>query len=193
MKAADYGTQTEAASAFVSTNSICQGQQVPILWPLVLGTGHQIAFAHTSFKWANLASYNAGVIVAIISISIEPNNIKKLLSMSDNGDPIVQQVSNINTYLVAGQEILVHSRRSPLSGRHEINSGRKPVEGGHLLLDPQERNNLLGASPVASRFLKRVFGANEYNKGIVRVRPETTLTIAYSPGHQPDRREFEER
>ena len=76
MKAADYGTQTEAASAFVSTNSICQGQQVPIHWPLVLGTGHQIAFAHTSFKWANLASYNAGVIVAIISISIEPNNIK---------------------------------------------------------------------------------------------------------------------
>ena len=64
MKAADYGPRTNAAAAFVSTNSICQGQQVPILWPLIFDTGHEIAFAHTSFKWANLASHNAGVTVA---------------------------------------------------------------------------------------------------------------------------------
>jgi hypothetical protein len=68
MKAADYGIQTNAA-AFVSTNSICQGQQVPILWPLIFATGHEIAFAHTSFKWANLASHNAGVTVVIVAIS----------------------------------------------------------------------------------------------------------------------------
>ena len=72
MKAADYGTQTNAAAAFVSTNSICQGQQVPILWPLIFETGHEIAFAHTSFKWANLASHNAGVTVVIVGIPIMP-------------------------------------------------------------------------------------------------------------------------
>src|ERR1019366_415922 len=69
MKAAEYGTRTNAAAAFVSTNSICQGQQVPILWPLVFATGHEIVFAHPSFKGANLASHNAGVTVVIVGIS----------------------------------------------------------------------------------------------------------------------------
>ena len=69
MKAADYGLHTRCTAAFVSTNSICQGQQVPILWPLIFDTGNAIAFAHTSFKWANLASHNAGVTVAIVGIS----------------------------------------------------------------------------------------------------------------------------
>ena len=68
MKAADYGMHTSAVAAFVSTNSICQGQQVPILWPIVFNTEHEIVFAHTSFKWANLASKNAGVTVAIVAI-----------------------------------------------------------------------------------------------------------------------------
>jgi hypothetical protein len=61
MKAAEYGTQTNSVAGFVSTNSICQGQHVPTLWPQIFGTGHEIVFAHKSFKWANLASYNAGV------------------------------------------------------------------------------------------------------------------------------------
>ncbi|MDB4708531.1 hypothetical protein OAF57_11145, partial [Akkermansiaceae bacterium] len=69
MKAVDYGNQTKTVSAFVSTNSICQGQQVPILWPVIFEGGHQIVFAHTSFKWANLASHNAGVTVVIVGIS----------------------------------------------------------------------------------------------------------------------------
>jgi hypothetical protein len=70
MKAADYVTHTKSAAAFVSTNSICQGQQVPILWPLIFKTDHEIAFAHTSFKWANLASHNAGVTVIIVRITV---------------------------------------------------------------------------------------------------------------------------
>jgi len=69
MKAAEYGRYTNAASAFVSTNSICQGRQVGTLWPLIFNTGHSINFAHTNFKWANLASYNAGVTVSIVGIS----------------------------------------------------------------------------------------------------------------------------
>jgi len=69
MKAADFGMHTKSVAAFVSTNSICQGQQVPILWPLIFQTKHEIAFAHASIKWANLASYNAGVTVVIVGIS----------------------------------------------------------------------------------------------------------------------------
>ncbi|MCG7044487.1 DNA methyltransferase, partial [Pseudomonas aeruginosa] len=83
MKAADYGVHTQSTAAFVSTNSICQGAQVPILWPLVFDSGHQIAFAHTSFKWANLASHNAGVTVAIVAISNHAPKLRRLFSIAD--------------------------------------------------------------------------------------------------------------
>jgi hypothetical protein len=168
MKAADYGVFNKAAAAFVSTNSICQGQQVPILWPLVFGTGHAISFAHTSFKWTNLASDNAGVTVVVVSIAIGFQRKKQLFSQSDSADPIVQQVSNINAYLVAAPDIIVNARSTPPSGRSQIDAGGKPVEGGHLLLTRDERNQLLNESPTAARFLKRVFGASEHNQGIVR-------------------------
>ena len=85
MKAADYGTQTESAAAFVSTNSICQGQQVATLWPLIFGIRHEIAFAHTSFKWANLASHNAGVTVVIIGLSNHLGKLRCLFSAMENG------------------------------------------------------------------------------------------------------------
>ncbi len=80
MKASDYGVQTMSVAAFVSTNSICQGQQVPILWPLIFQTGHKIAFAYTSFKWANLASYNAGVTVVIVGLSNGVPLVRRLLT-----------------------------------------------------------------------------------------------------------------
>jgi hypothetical protein len=83
MKAADYCTHTQAAAAFVSTNSICQGQQVPILWPLIFATGNQISFAHTSFKWANLASHNAGVTVVIVGMA-KPTSKPRLSNSVEN-------------------------------------------------------------------------------------------------------------
>ena len=85
MKAADYGLLTPTVSAFVSTNSICQGQQVPILWPMIFETGHRIAFAHTSFKWANLASHNAGVTVAIIGIKTHVTQTSRIYSINSVG------------------------------------------------------------------------------------------------------------
>ncbi|MGC9261880.1 MAG: DNA methyltransferase, partial [Phycisphaerae bacterium] len=91
MKAADYGARTPSTAAFVSTNSICQGQQVPILWPLIFESGQQIAFAHTSFKWANLASHNAGVTVAIVGISAQRGKTKRLFSVADDGRTIEKQ------------------------------------------------------------------------------------------------------
>jgi len=91
MKAADYGRRTPSAAAFVSTNSICQGRQVETLWSLIFGTGHEIAFAHTSFKWANLASYNAGVTVVIVGISNHAGKSRHLISLDESGETTVRR------------------------------------------------------------------------------------------------------
>ena len=95
MKAAEYGKHTQTVSAFVSTNSICQGLQVPLLWPLIFETEHQIVFAHTSFKWANLAAHNAGVIVVIVAISTRASPLRKLFSLAEDGTLLVKDAPNI--------------------------------------------------------------------------------------------------
>jgi hypothetical protein len=138
MKAADYGTRTNAVAAFVSTNSICQGQQVPILWPLIFRTEHQVAFAHTSFKWANLASHKAGVTVVIVGISNHAGKGRRLYSIADDGDAVVKEAEHINAYLVAGPDLIVQKSSVPLTGVSEMTFGSKPVgflghDDDHLL------------------------------------------------------------
>jgi very-short-patch-repair endonuclease len=168
MKAADYGTQTKSAAAFVSTNSICQGQQVPILWPLIFKTGHEIAFAHTSFKWANLASHNAGVTVAIIGISNAIGSLRNLYSTGDSNESLVKQVNSINAYLVAGANVLIEKWSSPNDDRVSVEAGGKPVEGGNLLISSSEAHQLLHKYPMADKFIKRAYGSSEYIRGDVR-------------------------
>lgn len=165
MKAADYGTQTQATAAFVSTNSICQGSQVPILWPLIFASGHQIAFAHTSFKWANLASYNAGVTVAIVAITNQHGQTKRLFSVTDNGATIEKQTDFINAYLVSGMDVIVSPISKSTDGRGLMEWGNKPTDGGNLFLTPDERASLLRMSPDADRFVKRFLGAQELIRG----------------------------
>lgn len=138
IKAADYGTHTNATAAFVSTNSICQGQQVPILWPLIFKTGHQIAFAHTSFKWANLASHKAGVTVVIVGMSNHPPRIRRLFSLVDDGGALVREAGHINAYLVHGPNLFVVPSDNVLSEMSKMDNGNKAVDGGHLLLEPNE-------------------------------------------------------
>jgi hypothetical protein len=165
MKAADYGTHTPTAAAFVSTNSICQGQQVPILWPLIFGTGSKIAFAHTSFKWANLASHNAGVTVAIVAISNQARTVCRLFSVADDGTTLEKQTDFINAYLVNGIDVIVAPLSKPVDGRGLMEWGNKPTDGGNLFLTPDERMVLLRESPNANRFIKRFLGAQEFIRG----------------------------
>ena len=134
MKAAEYGRHTNAASAFVSTNSICQGQQVPILWPLIFRTGHEIHFAHTSFKWANLASHNAGVTVAIIGLSNHIDGERRLFTLDKNGETLEKKADNINAYLIPSVDVIVNKSSVPISDLHEMKFGNKSVDGGNLLL-----------------------------------------------------------
>jgi hypothetical protein len=168
MKAADYGTQTKSAAAFVSTNSICQGQQVPILWPLVFKTNHKIAFAHTSFKWANLASHNAGVTVVIVGIANDTAKVRQLFSIGDNGATIVKEAENINAYLVAAPNIVIEKVQKPLGEVFIMNFGNKPVDGGNLLLSTDEVNALGLTKERQNHFIRRIYGSAELIRGLSR-------------------------
>lgn len=165
MKAADYGTHTNAAAAFVATNSICQGQQVAILWPIVFETGHRIAFAHTSFKWANLASHNAGVTVVIVGITSHPARIRRLFSVADDGSVIAKEAEHINAYLVAGHDLVVEKSGAPLTGVSEMTFGSKPVDGGNLLLSREELSQLGLTDKDQARFIRPIFGSDEFIGG----------------------------
>ena len=169
MKAADYGERTQTVSAFVSTNSICQGQSVPILWPLIFDKGQQIVFAHTSFKWSNLAAKNAGVTVAIIAISGNSNLPRRLYSLIEKStDFFVKKVSNINAYLISAAEIIVKKRALSLSKLSHMSYGNYPGDGNHLSLNRVERLTLLGRRPDFSEFIRPVYGAQEFIKGLSR-------------------------
>lgn len=165
MKAADYGTQTNAVTAFVSTNSICQGQQVPILWPLIFDTGHEIVFAHTSFKWSNLASHKAGVTVVIVGISKNAGAARRLFSTAENETTIEKQTDRINAYLVSGIDVIVTPISKAKDGRGLMEWGNKPTDGGFFFFTSDERKELLDQSPTAARFVKRFLGAQEFIRG----------------------------
>jgi hypothetical protein len=168
MKAADYGEQTSAASAFVSTNSICQGEQVPILWPLIFKTGHDIAFAHTSFKWANLASHKAVVTVAIVGISSNAGRVRRLFSTADDGSVIEKQTDFINAYLVPGPNVIVSPMAKPIDARGLMEWGNKPSDGGGLILSFDEAAKAIQRDPRASKFIFDFVGAQEFVRGVVR-------------------------
>jgi hypothetical protein len=168
MKAADYGVNTPCVAAFVSTNSICQGQQVPILWPIIFDSGHEITFAHSSFKWANLASHNAGVTVAIIGISNQAPRIRKLFAINSENETSIKEVSQINAYLVPGPSIIVDKSARPISNQNEMHFGNKPVDGGNLLLTKEEVAALKLSLGDEKKFLKRIYGSAEFIRGIDR-------------------------
>ncbi|MBM97046.1 MAG: lactate dehydrogenase [Oceanospirillaceae bacterium] len=168
MKAADYCSRNTAAAAFVSTNSICQGQQVPILWPEVFETGCQIEFAHTSFKWKNLAKNNAGVTVAIIGISASPRFPRRLFSIGEDDSTIEKQCNEINAYLVSSENIIVQSISKSPKDRGYLVWGNKPTDNGYLSLDADERKSLLNSYPEAGEYIRPYFGAAEYIRGLER-------------------------
>jgi hypothetical protein len=168
MKAADYGTKTSTVAAFVSTNSICQGRQVETLWSLVFASGHLISFAHTSFEWANLASRNAGVSVVIVGITNHPGKERLLFSEGADGEGTVKAVEHINAYLVAGSNIIISPRTTPLSDIWDMSFGNMPNDGGGLLLELDEAEDAISNHGVSSRFIRPFVGSQEFIRGIER-------------------------
>lgn len=173
MKAADYGSHTPTESALVSTNSICQGEQVPILWPLIFETGHEISFAYTSFKWANLASHNAGVTVVIVGTTNHPNPIRRLFSISEDGGVAVKASDYINAYLVAGPNIVVKKIGRTPEDRGKMLRGNMPTDGGNFLMSASEASSNIFNGSLPKQFVRPFMGASE----VLNARPRYCIWI----------------
>ena len=165
MKAAEYAQYTEAESALVSTNSVCQGRSVPALWPSIFKTGTQIHIAHTSFKWANLASHNAGVTVVIVGLSRDASKPSRIFDQDEGGETISRVVKNITPYLTSGENIVVEGRRKNLSGLVDMAFGNMPVDGGNLLVSPQALEAMGLSEGQRRKLTRRAFGSAEFIRG----------------------------
>lgn len=148
------------AIAFVSTNSITQGEQVALLWPHILeNMSVCINFAHTSFKWANNAKNKAGVTCVVIGLA-RNTTTKRTLYSSD----FAQDVPNISPYLTATKNTYVHKRTKPLSKLPEMAYGNQPIEGGFLILTPSEKDQLISEDQRSAKFIRPLIGGNEFLK-----------------------------
>lgn len=164
LKAAKYIAQKNNTSfAFVSTNSICQGEQVALLWPFIFKNNLEIYFAHRSFKWTNNAKSKAGVSVVIIGIRNISKKDKIIYSANTE-----TKVSNINPYLAATKNIILPRRSKPISRIPPMVYGNKATENGYLLLSPSEKEKLLTENPEAKIFVKKLVGSNELINGVER-------------------------
>ena len=164
IKAAQYSRATPTIFAFVTTNSINQGLQVPLLWPTVLGDDLEILFAYRSFKWANLAANSAGVVVSIVGVGNAGSRPAKIIYDAD-----VSQVSDsISPYLTASDVRAVEGARTSVSGLPDMVFGNMPRDGGHLSLTKQERDDLVANHPEADSVIYRYYGADELINGMVR-------------------------
>lgn len=164
IKAAEAIRETRIKCAFVSTNSISQGAQVGFLWKrLVHGFGISIHFAHQTFRWSNEARGVAAVHVVIIGFSAFAATNPVLFEYDNNTDqPASRSVREINGYLMEGEMVFVLSRLLPICNAPEMMSGNRPTDGGHLLLDPEERRELLEKCPSAAKYIKKCIGSLEF-------------------------------
>ena len=161
-KAALYSQHTPCKAAFVSTNSICQGEQVPILWPEIFALNLKIFFAIRSFKWANLASHNAGVTVVVVGITQETLKSCKLYDVSPGGSEFLKITENISPYLVSGSDMTVSAVSGASGERGRMIRGNMANDGGNLILTGPEADALRNEWPCAIPFVKRLVGSQEF-------------------------------
>ena len=157
IKGANYIQNHNAQFAFVSTNSICQGEQVALLWPPIFDKNLEIGFAHTSFKWNNNAKANAGVTVIIVGIR-NSSKLEKYL-FSDNRKYLA---NNINAYLANAQNVIVEKKLHLLSQFPKMLYGSKPVDGGNLILSTIEKEALTNKNPQSKIFIRKLSGSEEF-------------------------------
>lgn len=149
--------------AFVSTNSITQGEQVGVLWNELLRLGVKIHFAHHTFQWSNEARGNAAVHCVIIGLALHDTDRKIIYDYPDiNAEPHALNAVNINPYLVDAPDVALVSRRAPICPVPEIVFGSMPNDGGCLLLSDEEKQELVNSEPQAERWLRPFVGADEF-------------------------------
>lgn len=159
-KAKNYIKGFNAKCALVTTNSICQGEQVALIWPHILSDEVEIDFAYQSFKWTNNAKGNAGVTVIIVGLRNVSNAPKFLFA-----ENFRKLARNINPYLLDGTNTIVIGRNKPLSNFPEISFGSMANDGGHLLLSQQDKDTLINQEPKSETLIKRLVGALEFIRG----------------------------
>lgn len=164
-KGAKYIKESKAKYAFVTTNSISQGEQVAMLWKPIFDLGLEIFYARTSFKWSNNAKYNAAVTVAIIGVGNKNNTQKLLFNEQENK---AYKVDTINPYLSAADNVIVAKTYNIPQGLPKAEFGCMPYDNGHLLLSESEKNSLLEKYPKSDIFIKRIMGSQEFLNDIRR-------------------------
>ena len=162
-KAARFIEGRNAQVALVSTNSICQGESVPTVWPWLLGGHLEIGFAHRSFRWSNSAKRNAAVTCVIVGLRNRQAAQRMLYQ-----DGISREVENINAYLIDADDVIVEKESRSIFELPDMERGHMPSDGGHLILSQAERDALLERHPEATHFIRRYMGSQEVIKGIVR-------------------------
>lgn len=165
-KAAQYIQDKQAQCALVATNSICQGEQIAMLWPRILEKNLAIRFAYPTFAWKNQAKQNAAVHVVVIGVA-NSTDIKEKTLFRVGKDEVTFKIDakNISPYLLEGGDTLVSSRGKPICQVSEMVYGNKPVDGGHLLLTTAEKDQLLVSEPHTAKWIKRLLGAQEFING----------------------------
>ena len=155
--------------AFVSTNSITQGEQVAVLWGEMQRLGMHTHFAHRTFQWSNEASGKAAVHCVIVGFGPEDQAVKTIYEYEDiKGLPHAVPVKRINAYLVDAQDVLLNKRRTPICAVPEMTNGSKPTDGGNLLLDDEDKAALLAAEPEAAKWIRSFLGSEEFINNTAR-------------------------
>lgn len=160
-KAAEVVQSSRIQVAFVSTNSITQGEQVPIFWRQMLNMGIHIDFAYRTFRWDSEASIKAHVHCVIIGFSVLPEKKKRRLYTTEN----YQEVNNINPYLVDAPSVLIEGRSRSICNALPILYGSMPIDDGHLILGQEDVDKLLSENPNNQRFIKKYVGGAELIQG----------------------------
>lgn len=180
VKGSDYIRGTNAELAFVTTNSVSQGDHVGLMFPTVLAGDIEIGYAYTSFKWENNAKKNAGVTVSVVALRQASSAPKWIFT----GDAQIR-AENINPYLADGPVVYPSRRSSSISGLPKMVRGSQPSDDGHLILDSEDRQRLIEADDRCEGFIKRYCGASDYIQGRERfciwVFPEEARTAEAIP------------
>jgi hypothetical protein len=163
IKGAQYCSHTNAQCAFVTTNSICQGEQVGLLWNFVYACGIEIGFAHQSFKWRNNAAQNAGVTCVIAGLR-RRQKAKKIIY----ADGLAAEAKNISPYLIDYDDLIVYKRSQPISNLPSMDFGSMPNDNGGLILYPEDYQKLIDEYPQAKAFTRQLYGSQEFINGSVR-------------------------
>lgn len=162
VKAIEYIANTNISVAFVSTNSITQGEQVAVLWSWLLHKGAKINFAYRTFKWSNEGKAVAAVHCVIIGFALNDAKKKYIFDVDEEAGITVSEVEQINPYLTSGPNIIIDNRKNQISNLPEINYGSFALDDGNYTLTKEEKDELVNRYPNQALAIKEFIGAREF-------------------------------